>query len=328
MDPIDVLVRRKDTVEAVHKVYAVAFEGEKRVAVFGDPHWKTYWRSTAKPFQAIALVHSGAADRLGVTAEELAIAAGSHAGSARHVGIVDGMLKKGGLTPGHLQCAPHEPFDRTEARRLCREGRDPTTLHSNCSGKHAAMLLTAQAIGQSLDTYTDPSHPVQLMIQQILSEATDDPAIGETVVSDGCGAPIWASRLEDVARAFQKWATGNFAYGEASRRIFQSMIDYPDMVAGVGHWNTRLIEELKPHFAGKGGAEGLFGGAFADGRSLAVKVLDGQHRATPIAVTALMERLGWLSSLEKERLADLMETPLTTLSGKQVGIIRPAVPVR
>ncbi|MCS7223083.1 MAG: asparaginase [Armatimonadetes bacterium] len=326
MGPIEVVVIRHHTIEAVHKVFAVALEKNKEVAVFGDGDWMTYWRSTAKPFQAIAVVASGAADEFGLSDEELAIACGSHSGSAYHIGVVKTLLDKSGLTVEHLKCTPHEPFDRHEAIRLCREGKDPSPLHSNCSGKHSAMLAAAKKMGCNLEDYTSPSHPVQLLILQALTEATGDQKVKETVVSDGCGAPIWANRLKDIAKAFQRFAMGDFSFGAASQRLFLAMVAHPEMVAAKGHWNTRIIEALRGRFAGKGGAEGLFAGGFSDGRAFAVKVLDGQHRATPIATIALLKWLGWFSKEEEEALEDLAQPPVKTLAGVTVGTMRAVFP--
>ncbi len=325
MGPLRVEVARQKVVEAVHIVHAVALDsGGQLHAVFGDASLMTYWRSTAKPLQAMAVVITGAADAFGLTEKELAIACGSHAGSADHIAVVRQMLAKGGLTETHLQCAPHEPYDADERYRLIREGKAPTALHSNCSGKHTAMLLTAKHLGAPLETYRDPNHPVQQLISKVLMDATDDPALTDTVVADGCGAPIWASPLLKIAFAFHRFVTG--ALGEPAERLTAAMAAHPEMVSGKGHWNTRLIEATEGRFVGKGGAEGLFAGAFRDGRAIAVKVQDGNPRAIPIVVTALLTHLQWLTEEEQNRLADYLEPPLKNLHGEIVGVFRVRFP--
>ncbi|GBC98678.1 hypothetical protein HRbin17_01192 [bacterium HR17] len=325
--PIRVEVWRGRIAEAVHLIHAVALdENGQTVAAFGDADWVTYWRSTAKPFQAIAVVATGAADAFGLTLRELAIACGSHAGSAEHVTVVQGMLAKGGLTAAYLQNGTHEPFDAAERERLIRDGQTPSPLHGNCSGKHAAMLLAAKHIGAPLHSYCDPNHPVQQLIAQALVAATDDPQLPMTVISDGCGAPIWASPLRAIALAFHRFVTGKFAFGEAAQRLATAMAQHPDMVAGKGHWNTRIMEATGGKYVGKGGAEGLFAGAFQDGRSIAVKVQDGNHRATPVAVVALLRHLSWLTDDAMRALSDYAEPPVKTLHGEVVGRLRAFVP--
>ncbi len=334
MEPLIVEVVRKNIVEATHLVHAVALdESGKQVAAFGDPNLVTYWRSTAKPFQAMAVVLSGAADAFKLSAKELAIACGSHAGSPEHTATVLEMLLKGDLIESHLQCGVHEPYDTEERNRLIREGLKPSRLHSNCSGKHAAMLLTAKHLNASLETYRQPDHPVQQIITQVLVAATGELNLPETVIPDGCGAPIWASSLRSIALAFHRFVTKTLPdldtslpialqMKEAAERLVEAMAQHPEMVSGKGTWNTRLIEATNGRFIGKGGAEGLFAGAFRDGRAIAVKVQDGNHRATPVAVIALLLRLGWLNESEFKALSVLAKPILKNLHGEVVGHIR------
>jgi len=338
MEPLRVEIVRKGIVEATHLVHALALdESGRSIAAFGDAELVTYWRSTAKPLQAMAVVLTGAADAFGLTQKELAIACGSHAGSAEHIAVVREMLAKAGLDESHLQCGVHEPFDAEERNRLIRQGLEPSPTHSNCSGKHAAMLLTAKKIGAPLETYRKPDHPVQKLIAQVFVAATGDKDLLQTAVADGCGAPIWASSLLSIAVAFHRFVAGKLPSldtslpvelppNEAAGRLVAAMAGNPEMVANRGHWNTKLIEATKGQFVGKGGAEGLFAGAFRDGRTVVVKCQDGSHRATPFAIVAMLTHLGWLKDGEAEALAEFRESPLKNLHGEQVGTIRVRFP--
>src|SRR4051794_17665724 len=72
-------------VESRHRGHVVAGDGDgKIVARLGEPEVVTYLRSSGKPFQALPLVASGAADRFGFTPPEIAIACGSHSGEPIH----------------------------------------------------------------------------------------------------------------------------------------------------------------------------------------------------------------------------------------------------
>lgn len=338
MKPLKVEVLRKSIVEAVHLVHAVALdENGKKITSFGDPEIVTYWRSSAKPFQAMSVVITGAADAFGLNLKELAIACGSHAGSAEHIAVVKSMLSKGGLTELQLQCGIHEPYDAEERNRLIREGLKPLPIHSNCSGKHAAMLLAAEYLGASLETYCSPDHPVQKLIAQILVSATGDEKLPDTVVPDGCGAPIWASSLQSIAFAFHRFVTQTlpdldtslpleFSTNEAAKRLVKGMAQHPEMISGKDSWNTRLIEVTGGRFIGKGGAEGLFAGSFVNGEAIAVKVQDGNHRATSIAVTSLLAHIGWLKENELEALSKFHKPIIKNLRGEEVGFMRVVFP--
>ncbi|MCS7264852.1 MAG: asparaginase [Armatimonadetes bacterium] len=338
MEPLRVEFVRKNIVEATHFVHAIALdETGRQIVAFGNPELVTYWRSTAKPFQAMAVILSGAADAFNLSAKELAIACGSHIGSTEHIKVVREMLAKAGLTESYLQCGIHEPYDSEERNRLIREGLKPSRLHSNCSGKHAAMLLTAKHLGTPLETYRQPNHPVQQIIAQVLIAATGELNLPETVVADGCGAPIWASSLRSIALALHKFVTQNlpeldtFLYlklptSEAAKRLVEAMAQHPEMVSGKGMWNTRLIEATNGCFIGKSGAEGLFAGSFRDGRAIALKVQDGNPRATPIAVLTFLERLSWLSEKGLEALSDFHKPTIKNLLGEEIGFIKVVFP--
>ena len=49
-------------------------------------------------------------------------------------------------------------------------GKQPVLM--NCSGKHAAMLLTCVVNGWDTATYRDPDHPVQRGIRETFEELT------------------------------------------------------------------------------------------------------------------------------------------------------------
>ena len=74
----------------------------KVIASLGAPETVTYIRSSGKPFQAIPLITSGAAERFGFTKQEIAIVCGSHSGESRHVATVASMLRKIGLDDSAL----------------------------------------------------------------------------------------------------------------------------------------------------------------------------------------------------------------------------------
>src|SRR5919206_1994988 len=62
-----VLVTRGSFVESVHRGHVVAVDGRGRtVAVLGSAEAVSFMRSAAKPFQAVPLVASGAAEAFGL----------------------------------------------------------------------------------------------------------------------------------------------------------------------------------------------------------------------------------------------------------------------
>jgi L-asparaginase II len=195
----EVLVYRGDLVENRHRVSLALYGEEGLLAYGGNPTLVGYMRSSAKPFQALALFLSGAVERFGLGEEEIALATASHDGTPRHVEVAARFLEKLGLGPGHLACGVHPPFSREAREALQKAGKSPTPLHHNCSGKHAGMLAAALALGAPVEGYERPEHPVQRLNCKTLAELSGAEPLWAT---DGCSVPTFALPLARAARAF------------------------------------------------------------------------------------------------------------------------------
>ena len=94
---------RGGVVESIHRVSAAVVDAKGRlVASAGDPTLVTFWRSAAKPFQAMALVKDGAADRWHFDERALALACASHSSEPIHRELAESMLQQVGLTESAL----------------------------------------------------------------------------------------------------------------------------------------------------------------------------------------------------------------------------------
>ncbi len=290
----EVLVYRGDLVENRHRV-SLALYGEGGLLAYGgNPALVSYLRSSAKPFQALALFLTGAVERFGLGEEEIALATASHDGTPRHVEVAARFLEKLGLGPERLVCGVHPPFSKEAREALKKAGENPTPLHHNCSGKHAGMLAAALALGAPLEGYERPDHPVQLLNQRTLAELSGAEPL---LATDGCSVPTFALPLSRAARAFYFLARPEAApapYREALRRVGEAMRRHPELVAGPGSIDTLLMERL-PLLA-KRGADGYYGLALLESPrgplGLALKVEDGATQAREVAVVALLRLLG------------------------------------
>ncbi|WP_117237887.1 asparaginase [Thermus sediminis] len=290
----EVLVYRGPWVENRHRVSLAVYGEEGLVACAGNPAMVSYLRSSAKPFQALALFLTGAVERFALGEEEIALATASHDGTPRHVGVAARFLGKLGLGPERLVCGVHPPFSKEAREALQRAGERPTPLHHNCSGKHAGMLAAALALGASPEGYERPEHPVQELNRKALQDLSGAEPLQAT---DGCGVPTFALPLARAARAFYLLARPDQApkpYEEPLRRVGEAMRRHPHLVAGPGSIDTLLMERL-PLLA-KRGAEGYHGLALLDSPrgplGVALKVEDGSTQAREVAVVALLRALG------------------------------------
>src|SRR5947207_13767231 len=198
-----VRVERGGVEEAIHLGHlAVVDAGGGLQASLGDPGRVTYFRSCAKPFQAIGSLNAGIAARYQLGAEHIAIMAASHNGEPRHVEIVRDLLRRAGIAESDLQCGAHWPYYEPAATAARHEMDEPLAVFNNCSGKHAGMLAAARALNAPLETYLEPTHPVQERIRAAIAEFS---GVGPQQVRygvDGCSAPNAAVPLTAMARSF------------------------------------------------------------------------------------------------------------------------------
>jgi L-asparaginase II len=295
-NPLLIELTRGALVESVHAgAVAVVGAGGEVVASVGDVASSIFPRSAIKPLQALPFLESGAVDRFGFGAPEIALACGSHAGARPHVVGVTAMLSGAGLSAAALACGAHEPMDTTTAREMIRSGPPPSPLNHNCSGKHAAMLASAAHLAESTEDYWRPEHPVQQRIRRVLADMTGNALGPDALGIDGCSVPNWAMPLAGLARAFARLATDEGLAPErvdACRRIRQACWAHPELVAGSGQLVTLIMQRLPGQVLVKSGAEGVYCGAFPErGLGFALKIDDGAKRAAEAVVARLVAQL-------------------------------------
>lgn len=313
-----VAVRRGALIESVHRGRSATCTPEGEVLdSTGDPEGYAYIRSSAKPFQAIPLLLSGAADAFGFTDEELAVICASHSGEEHHVSLARSILDKAGLSEESLQNGPHAPFYKPAARQLARTGQTPSAIHGNCSGKHAGMLALCVHEGWCTVDYRKPGHPAQRRILEVVAEVCGVEPDEVLLGGDGCGVPSFAMPLRSLATGFARLISGKSLSAELSGacgRIARAMRENPYLVAGTGRFDTDLMRETD--LLVKGGAEGVFACASPEGWGMATKISDGAGRATKPAALSVLARQGVEPHIETK--ADLYD-----LNGEAVGEIAP-----
>jgi len=325
-------VTRGPIVDSVHAAaIAVADATGRVVARLGGVDQIVYLRSSAKPFQTMAVVESGAAERFSFTPKELSVMSGSHGGDPEHVATVEGILARIGLDAGALRCGVHVPFSRRTADECRAAGRPFTVLQNNCSGKHAGMLAVALAGGHELRGYLEPSHPVQQRIIGILSDLTGRMRDRIVVGVDGCGAPTFGVSLSEAARAFARLVapgTLSASHRDAAALVVSAMRENPVMVAGDGMTDTELTGSAHNGLVAKRGAEGLQClGYVLDGGGYGVagKVADGNDgRARVGLVVGIVRQLNLVPEEEIRRLTERDMLVVRNHAGREIGEVRPA----
>ena len=281
---------RDGVAESTHRGYLLALNSDGSIhRQLGDVDALVFPRSTIKSIQASAMVRHG----LDLEPRLLALSASSHSGAQMHLDGVREILKLAGLDESALQCSLDRPLGEAEKKEW--GDRDPSRITMNCSGKHAAMLLTCVKNGWPIENYLDPAHPLQMACKAELEALA-----GESITltsTDGCGAPLFLLTVAGLARSIR-------AITISTDPIHQSVIDacrtHPLMVAGVGRLTTEMMQNVPGLFM-KDGAEAVEVASLADGRTFVFKVSDGALRPFRTLTHACLKSFGVDSPFEPEK---------------------------
>ena len=280
---------RDGVVESVHRGYLLALNADGSSAIsLGDATHLIFPRSTVKSIQGAAMVRAG----LKLEPRLLALGCSSHSGSDAHLAGVREILAIAKLDESALQCMLDKPLGDAERRAW---GEKPATrITMNCSGKHAAMLLTCVTHGWPVANYLDPAHPLQVAIKKELEDLA-----GEKITltsTDGCGAPLFLVSLAGLARAIRAITISK---DSVHQEVMSASRNNPVMVAGNGRLTTEMMQAVAGLYM-KDGAEAVEVASMHDGRTLVFKVSDGSLRPFRVLVHAGLKALGIDSPYEQE----------------------------
>ena len=327
-------ITRGDLVESRHLGNAAVVDGKGDVVAWaGDPDTRMFFRSSAKPFQAVPLVASGAAEAYGFTTEELALASASHNATQRHQAVVASILEKAGLHEEDLQCGIAPPLDEEEKARVTLGLVQPSLIQCECSGKHAGMLATCRHHGWPIESYLERDHPLQQEIREIIAAACGVPANTLDVATDGCSLPTFGAPLRAFAAAYAVLADpdgarwdGSPPYRAALHRIRGAFIEYPELVSGDGEIDTTIMRVTGGKIVAKLGAEGLLCMAVPEHRlGIAISDSSGSERGLGPDAVAVLRELQFVSADTLGKLEQELCPPVKSFAGREVGEIRPVL---
>ncbi|MEU8224508.1 asparaginase [Kribbella sp. NPDC048915] len=294
-------VVRNGFVEGRHRGSVVVTDPDGTVAwSAGVVDQPMFPRSSNKPMQALGMLRNG----LPLDGKLLALAGASHSGEPFHLDGVREILALAGLDASALRTPAAYPLDGPDRDEWIRTGRTPERIAMNCSGKHAAKILTSTLNGWPIhdpatesdpqarwgrDDYRSPDHPLQQAIRTAIEDTAGEKV--SYVAVDGCGAPIFALSLAGLARSFGLFAAA--APDTLEGRVADAFRQYPEYASGSTRDETELMRGVDGLFC-KVGAEGVYAVGLPDGRGIAVKIEDGDaaKRARLVATAATLRRIG------------------------------------
>ncbi|MBO8232050.1 asparaginase [Prochlorococcus marinus str. MU1402] len=298
--PLQATLIRGSNIESIHKIHAVITDKKGRVLMCaGNPEYKSFIRSSLKPFQAIPFVSSGAASKINDASKSIALACGSHSGSRIHAREAFKILWEYDIDINNLKC----PITKS------------SPLQHNCSGKHAAFLATCKKLNWPLESYLKGDHPLQIEIFRIVSELLEIPISEINAERDDCGAPTLYLKLIEMSKLYSLLSSSENAELE---QISRAMTTNPMMISDNNKFDTEIIKGSHGQVIGKGGAEGIQClSKVNEGIGLALKVEDGSKRAKHAVSLHLLKQLEWISDL---RIQDIEEKVLNFSEGVRIEV--------
>lgn len=330
--PVEIEFLRGEIVESVHRAHYCIIDSDGKILDHrGNPNLLTYLRSAAKPFQSMAVIISGAADKFELTRAELGILCGSHGGEEYHIETVREMLDRAGLSVNQLQCGIHSPLDKSARIFLYKNENKPNLLHHTCSGKHTGMLLSALCNNVQLGNYLSRESEVQIRINQLIAEFAGIEQSEIVIGTDGCSAPAHGLKLKSAALAYARFINPEGLSPEitvAANRVSRAMRAFPEM---VGANQDRICTDLMRlgrvfNLTAKAGAEAFYSLGWKDpktgrGIGMAIKVEDGAERARNPLIIELLQKYGIIPHDLSQSLLQYASTNILNNNGKVVGRI-------
>ena len=314
-------------VENIHRgdVAAVNCAGEI-VSAVGNARLPMFWRSAAKPFQALPFVKNGGLERYNITAEELALLVSSHSGEPNHVALVRGILKKLGLDESVLDCGVVRPMSGKAFKDLIAAGEKVLPVHNPCSGKHSQIIALAQMLGITYEGYTQPDHEAQKIIFSHVAMAAKVPESELEIGIDGCGVPVFYLPLYNMALAYARLSTPKLGdwdeYETAATKIRDAMSAYPQVLSGTGRIDLAVSEITGGRIIAKIGADAVYCLAVKnENLGIAFKIEDGSYAAVTPMVIAVLKKLDLLTNAEADALDKKFPPVLKNHRGDVIGTI-------
>lgn len=303
MNPVLAYSTRSDVTECWYRGRVAITDPDGRVELaVGDIETQGYPRSATKIFQAIAMLEAG----LGLDCKLLALAAASHSGWASQIADARHILELAHLTETALQNTPDFPLELSAQVAWVAAGHGRAAIAQNCSGKHAAMLLTCVTNGWPIETYLQPDHPLQRAISGVIERYTGSTHFGV----DGCGAPAHTMSTRELAVAYGRVAA---AKEGPEKLIADAFRQFPEQVSGPDRWEAKLHHAV-PGLICKIGASGTLAIGLPNGNGIAIKVDDGGELAMPAIAVEALGALG----IRSEALTQIAEVPILG-GGEPVG---------
>ena len=246
MITLKTFIQRGKIIESSHDIKCLIKNYDYKI-LFNTGHEDdlVFPRSAIKIFQSLPFVSSKAYKKFDLSTKCLAISCASHCGEPMHIKVLEEWIKKTKISIHDLKCGTHSPINEQSSRNLFLEGKMPSALHNNCAGKHLAMITGCLANNMPIKNYINFNHPYQKLIRKSLEYFTNSKIINKAIGVDGCSAPQYAFKLNDLANAMinlikEKNSKNN--YSSQVNIIINSISKFPMLIGGTKRFDSEVIK--------------------------------------------------------------------------------------
>jgi len=307
--------RRSGQVDEEHRGLVALFDENGNIIrqTGNDNGYLFYHRSCMKPFQLAAV--SEIIDYYSFSDEEIAVCTASHSGDEIHLRTIRRILEKAGLSESNFLCPPHAPLSLYAQNKLILTNEKPSSIHHNCSGKHAAILSYCKMKGLDLKNYNDRNHPAQKKILNFVSDICEYPLKKCSITKDGCTLPVLGTPLKNLAKGFIKIFTM-----PEFHRIKNAVLACPFYFGGEERTDSQIVVAGGGNLAAKVGAGNIC--CVVDIREktcLVIKIADSDNFARGYVLTKILKETGKLPNYNNSKLPKLFPTEIFTDTGEIIG---------
>lgn len=316
---------RANLLENVH-IGVICGVNEKKEVNYriGNAEHKAYFRSAAKPIQALPAFLAEIDRKYGLTKREAALLTASHRGESYHIEALETMKTKLLINENELFCPASYPLNAKPKEDMLWQNLEKRKLYHNCSGKHMGFIAVCRELGYPVEGYWAREHPLQLKILDILSYLSECPLSDIHIGVDGCGVPVFAIPLRNMAITYLKLACPHLIDDVTLRNAVERMTSVMNqeykMVASENFICSTLLED--PNIVAKGGAKGVYCfGLKEEKLGFALKVLDGSEDVWPNIVASILEQIQYTNKETIARLRTLRPTIMKSDGDIEVGAV-------
>lgn len=323
MDEILIEEYRGELLECVHRGYICCVNEDGQVVYsIGDPGFVTFMRSSAKPIQAIPLIKRGIDTKYNLSNKEITVMTGSHRAEPFHVTALESIMDKVKIDEDELICLPTYPLSMNAKEEILRNGGEKRRIYHNCSGKHMGILTLCTDMNCDKREYWNINSPAQQEILSHISIMSEYPREQIKIGTDGCGVPVFAMPMKNLAMAYMKMACPDTIGDELTRdaviKLTKLMNENYEMVSGTDLICSLLL--MDDNIVAKGGAKGVYCFGLRDERlGFSIKIIDGSEEEWPLIVASILEQINYKNKDTIDRLKKIFPRVIVNDNNKEVG---------